>query len=122
MSDRAYTLLPVDLAFVILALPPLAAAAAARPWRIWRVNRLKRPLYLGLMVLSLPVVWYGIEQALMQRNSWPSLADPHHQAHWVTMAILAFMVTPVVGSAAPVGCGLAAGRPDGQRGCRRRWL
>jgi hypothetical protein len=41
----------------------------------------------------------------MQRNTWPPLADPHHQAHWYAMAVLAFMVTPVVGSAALSGRG-----------------
>lgn len=34
----------------------------------------------------------------MQRNTWPPLADPHHQAHWVAMAI-------VVASAALSGAG-----------------
>jgi hypothetical protein len=96
---------PVDVAFLIMALPPLAAAASARPWHTWRVNRLKRPRNLALAALSLPVVWYGIHQTLMQRNTWPPLADPHHQAHWYAMAVLAFMVTPVVGSAALSGRG-----------------
>ena len=96
---------PVDVVFVIMGLPPLAAAASARPWRTWRVNRPKRPRYLALAALSLPVLWYGIDQALMQRNTWPPLADPHHQAHWIAMAILAFMVPPVVASAALSGRG-----------------
>jgi hypothetical protein len=60
---------------------------------------------LALAALSLPVLWYGIDQALMQRNTWPPLADPHHQAHWIAMAILAFMVPPVVASAALSGRG-----------------
>lgn len=100
---------PVDVVFVIMALPPLAAAAWARPWRTSRVNRPKRPRYLALAALSLPVLWYGIDQALMQRNTWPPLADPHHQAHWIAMAILAFMVPPVVASAALSGRGWRLG-------------
>jgi hypothetical protein len=101
---------PVDPLFLIMALLPLAAAAAARPWRSWHVTRLKRPRYLALAALSLPVVWYGIDQALIQRNTWPPLADPHHQAHWISMAILAFMVPLVLASAALSGrgCRLAA--------------
>ena len=41
----------------------------------------------------------------MQRNTWPPLADPHNQAHWIVMAILTFMVLPVVASAALSGRG-----------------
>lgn len=77
-----------DPAFLILALPPLAAASAAAPWRAWRHGRVPRPRLLAVALLALPAVWYGIDQGVMQRNTWPPLADPHHQAHWYAMSVL----------------------------------
>jgi hypothetical protein len=46
-----------------------------------------------------------VEQALIQRNTWPPPADPHHQSHWYAMAVLALMVVPVVAGAALAGRG-----------------
>ncbi len=66
---------------------------------------MKRPRLLALAALALPAVWYGVDQALMQRNTWPPLADPHHQAHWMVMALLAFMTVLVVAGAALPGHG-----------------
>lgn len=65
-----------DPAFLILALPPLAAASAAAPWRAWRHGRVPRPRLFAVALLALPAVWYGIDQGVMQRNTWPPLADP----------------------------------------------
>lgn len=94
----------VDPAFVVMALPPLTAAVVARPWRAAR-DGLKRPRYLVLAAAALPALWYGIGQGLLQRNTWPPMADPHHQAHWYAMALLAIMVVVVVATAALSGRG-----------------
>lgn len=94
----------VDPAFAVMALPPLAAAVVARPWRAAREG-LKRPRYMALAAAALPALWYGIGQGLLQRNTWPPMADPHHQAHWYAMALLAVMVVLVVATAALSGRG-----------------
>lgn len=94
-----------DPAFLILALPPLAAASAAAPWRAWRHGRVPRPRLLAVTLLALPAVWYGIDQGVMQRNTWPPLADPHHQAHWYAMSVFAFATVLVVAGAALQGRG-----------------
>jgi hypothetical protein len=91
----------IDLAFVILALPALVAALLAAPWRVWR-NGPRRLEFLIAAVIGMPWLWYGIEQGLMQRHTWPPLADPHHQAHWFAMSLLAWLaVLLVAGSAIP---------------------
>lgn len=95
----------VDPAFVIFGLPPLAAAAVASPWRAWRPDGLVRPRLLLLAALAAPGVWYGLEQGLMQRNTWPPLADPHHQVHWYAMSLLAFAAIFVAAGAALRGTG-----------------
>jgi hypothetical protein len=101
----------IDPAFLVLALPPLAAAASARPWHAWRQGGMRQPRLLVLAALALPGLWYGIDQGLMQRNSWPPLADPHHQAHWYAMSVLAFLTILVVAAASLHGHGwrIAAG-------------
>lgn len=88
-----------DPLFAVIALPPLAAGLTARPWRLRTAGWIERPRYLGLAGLALPALWYGFGQGLMQRNTWPPLADPHHQAHWYTMSQLAFLVVLVVATA-----------------------
>ena len=95
----------LDPLFAVMALPPLGAALVARPWRTRQRNAGKRPRYLILAALALPALWYGIGQGLLQRNTWPPLADPHHQAHWHAMALLAFLVVLVVATAALSGAG-----------------
>ena len=97
--------LRVDPAFLIFALPPLAAAVTAAPWRAWRRRALPRPRLAVLASIALPGVWYGIDQGLIQRNTWPPLADPHHQAHWYAMSVLAFLIVLVVAGAALHGRG-----------------
>lgn len=97
--------LPIDPAFLVFALPPLAAAITAAPWRVWRRRALARPRLAVLASLALPAVWFGIDQGLMQRNTWPPLADPHHQAHWYAMSVLAFLIVLVVAGASLHGRG-----------------
>lgn len=92
---------PIDPLFVILVVPSILAAGAARPWRDWRSHGGARLRFLVLAALAaLPAGWYGVGQALMQRNTFPPTADPHHNAHWWAMAVLAFAVILVVASAA----------------------
>jgi hypothetical protein len=95
----------IDPAFLVLALPPLAAAVAAAPWRAWRRRALARPRLAVLALFALPWVWYGIEQGMMQRNTWPPMADPHHQAHWYAASVLAFLIVLVVAGASLHGRG-----------------
>jgi hypothetical protein len=95
----------LDPAFLILALPPLTAAATAAPWRAWRDRPVRRPQLLVLALLALPMGWYGVNQGLMQRNTWPPLADPHHQAHWYAMSLFAFATILIVAGAALHGRG-----------------
>lgn len=54
----------------------------------------KTQLYLGLLVL-IPLSLYGVQQALLQRNSYPPLSDIHH-AHWHAMADWAFATIIIV--------------------------
>lgn len=96
---------PVDVMFVALAIPALAAAVVAAPWRAWRHGGLLRPRLLSLAALGLPWVWHGVVQGLMQRNTWPPLADPHHQAHWFVACLLSFMTVLVVAASALAGHG-----------------
>lgn len=95
----------VDPAVVALAAPVLTAACVAAPWREWRSGGIKRPLLLLLGLLALPALWFGVDQALLQRNTWPPLADPHHQTHWIVMAQLAFSIPLVTVGAALSGRG-----------------
>lgn len=95
----------VDPLVVAVAVPVLAAAVVAVPWREWHRGGLKRPTLLWLGLLALPFVWFGIDQALLQRNTWPPLADPHHQTHWMVMAYLAFAIPLVTAGASLSGRG-----------------
>lgn len=90
----------IDPVFLAVAVPPLGAAAAARPWRSWR-TKTYRPSFLALAAVgAAPASWYGLDQALMQRNTFPPTADPHHQAHWLALSVFAFAVVLVVATAA----------------------
>jgi hypothetical protein len=102
---------PVDPLFVVMALPPLAAALVAGPWRVERsrADGLRvRPPILAAAVLGLPWLWYGGVQGLLQRETWPPLADPHHQAHWYAMALLAVLIVLTAAAAAIAGRGWRA--------------
>lgn len=96
----------IDPAFLVLALPPLVAAAASRPWRSSGPKAPTSAEFLALAAVgALPAGWYGVDQALMQRNTFPPSADPHHQAHWFAMAVFAFVVILVVASGSLCGTG-----------------
>lgn len=95
----------VDPLVVGVAVPVLVAAVVAAPWREWRGGGLKRPSLLWLGFLALPFVWFGVDQALLQRNTWPPLADPHHQTHWMMMAYLAFAIPLVTAGTSLSGRG-----------------
>lgn len=86
---------PVDPLFVVIALPGLAAALVAlRPRRL-RLHPDRTLLTLAGLG-AVPLVWYGVSQALIQRNTFPPSADPHHNAHWWAMSAVALMVVLVV--------------------------
>jgi hypothetical protein len=102
-----------DPAFLIFAVPALVAALATGPWVTWRPSNLTRPRFVVLSAAGAPLAWYGVGQALIQRNTWPPLADPHHQAHWYMMAVLTIMIVLVTATAAisATGWSLAAVTP-----------
>ncbi|HUP15621.1 MAG TPA: hypothetical protein VM848_06185 [Acidimicrobiia bacterium] len=81
---------PIDPLFVILALPGLVAAILAKPWRDVRASRRRLSILMLAAIGAVPIVWYGVGQALIQRNTFPPSADPHHNAHWWAMSALAF--------------------------------
>jgi hypothetical protein len=88
-----------DPAFLVMAIPPLLAALAARPWR-GRYPIEPRRWHAVLACLGLPWVLYAVDQALMQRNTWPPKADPHHQAHWYAMGLAGFLIVLAIGASA----------------------
>jgi hypothetical protein len=81
---------PIDPLFVILALPGLVAAILAKPWRDVGASRRRLSILILAAIGAIPIVWYGVGQALIQRNTFPPSADPHHNAHWWAMSALAF--------------------------------
>ena len=99
----------LDPVFLILAVPPLLASLVARPFRAIGSDPL-RPLLLIFAAVAFPIAaWWGVGQALNQRNTFPPTADPHHQAHWQAMAVFAFAVVLVLAAAAFAGSGWRLG-------------
>jgi hypothetical protein len=96
---------PIDFAFVVLAVPTLIAALLASPWRAWRSGGVPRPEFLVAAAAGVPWLWHGLQQGLMQRYTWPPMADPHHQAHWFVMSLVAFLIVLVCAGAALSGSG-----------------
>jgi len=91
---------PVDPIFLAVALPSIAAGLLAVPWRLQKTTATGDRRFLVLAAIAvLPASWYAIDQALMQRNTFPPTADPHHNAHWWVMAIMALAVVLAVASA-----------------------
>ena len=96
---------PFDVTYLIF-LAPLLILATFHPSRrdLRKIVRLRVPLVLMAAVIVLPLFTYGVNQGLIQRNSWTPNSDPHHNSHWLVMAELASFTIP-----------LAAG------GCRAGW-
>jgi hypothetical protein len=89
-DNRGGMAAPIDPLFVMVALPGLLAAVVAKPWRDLAASK-RRTHILSLARLgAIPITWYGVGQALIQRNTFPPNADPHHNAHWWAMSALAF--------------------------------
>lgn len=96
---------PLDPVLLVFSAPGLVAAVAAIGRPRLRSSMIERPWCLVLAATSSPSVWYGAGQALMQRFTWPPLADPHHQAHWYLTAVVAIAIVLVTASAALAGEG-----------------
>ena len=60
-------------------------------------------------IAAIPAAWYGVDQALLQRNTSPPTADPHHNGHRWVMAIVAFMVVLSVAATAVPSVGWRLG-------------
>lgn len=90
----------IDPVFLVLVVPSVVAALVARPWRDRRSQRVRRRFLVLAGIGAVPTAWYAVEQALMQRNTFPPTADPHHNSHWWAMAVIAFAVVLVMAAAA----------------------
>ncbi len=96
---------PVFLIFLV----PVGILAALHPARasLFRSGLgMSRTLAGMALAAAVPLAIYGVEQALVQRNSWPPTSDPHH-TKWAWMASFAFAI-PLVGL-------VAAARTEGWR-------
>jgi hypothetical protein len=91
---------PVYLTFLL----PLLILAVLHPARrqLLRAGDVRPLLLLLTAAMAIPLAVYGIDQGLIQRNSWPPSADPHHNSHWFMMAELAFAI-PLVTAVAGLG-------------------
>jgi hypothetical protein len=105
----------VDPILLILGLPAITAGLIATPWRHRHSDESWKPYALLLAAIgAVPAGWYGVNQALIQRNTFPPTADPHHNAHWWTMAISVFLVVLVMAASGlpsarwQLGAGLAS--------------
>jgi hypothetical protein len=93
---------PFDVVFLTFLIPILVLAVLHPARReLLRVRRV-HPLLLVAVVAAVPLVVYGVDQALIQRNSWPPTSDPHHNSHWFLMAEAAFAI-PLLGAVAGLG-------------------
>lgn len=96
-----------DLAFLIVIIPALFILLL-HPDKKKMLNfdfkNVSKPLFVLFSTLLIPFFIYGIQQSLMQRNSFPPLSDIHH-SHWHTMGTVAFatILTGLVGSLRTTG-------------------
>ena len=97
---------PFDVTYVIF-FAPLLILAAFHPARrdLLKIVQLRAPLVLMAAVIAVPLCIYGVNQGLIQRNSWPPSSDPHHNSHWFVMAELAFTIPLAAGVAGLGGRG-----------------
>lgn len=79
---------PYDITYLIVSIPYIVAVILALRLPAEKGGRRKLdPVLLGIGLIGLAVtLLYALDQALMQRNSWPPASDPHHNSHWATMA------------------------------------
>ena len=85
---------PVFLVFLV----PVMVLAALHPARasLFHGGIGMSYVLIGVaLAAAVPLAIYGVDQALLQRNSWPPTSDPHH-TKWAWMASLAFTI-PLVG-------------------------
>lgn len=84
---------PFDPAYLIF-FTPLVLMAVFHPARehLFKSGHVHVPSLFFAMFIAIPLFTYGVDQALMQRNSFPPSADPHHNSHWFIMAELAFTI------------------------------
>lgn len=89
---------PFDPAYLIF-FTPLLLMAGSHPARqyLFKPGHLHPPLLFFAMVLAIPMFIYGVDQALIQRNSFPPGADPHHNSHWFIVAEVAFTIPLLTG-------------------------
>jgi hypothetical protein len=94
---------PFDVVFLTFRIPVLVLAVLHPARReLLRVRRVHPLLLLVAVVAAVPLVAYGVDQALIQRNSWPPTSDPHHNSHWFLMAEAAFAI-PLLAAVAGLG-------------------
>ncbi|HEX6581116.1 MAG TPA: hypothetical protein VF195_09625 [Actinomycetota bacterium] len=70
---------PIDPSLLLVTVPAVVAALLAAPWRRRGSDDRWRTHLLALAAVgAIPAARYGIDQALIQRNTFPPTADPHH--------------------------------------------
>lgn len=91
----------LDPLTLILAMPLIAAAAASPSWRSLKRGgspSMGRPSATSSAAVLLGAIGFtmvAVDQALMQRNTFPPAADPHHNAHWWAVSVAAALVAAV---------------------------
>lgn len=92
----------IDPVLLVIIVPSIVAGLLALPWGRWSSGRAKPGLLVLAAVAVVPAAWYGIDQALIQRNTFPPTADPHHNAHWWVMGVAAFtLILAAAGAGLP---------------------
>ncbi len=94
------TVLSADLPYLIIAASLVIAAAVllllhpARGEVLHPAAEPSRPLAAFVVVAAVPLIWFGLAAASLQRNGPAS--DPHvSMSHWTTMASMAFALVLV---------------------------
>lgn len=84
----------IDPLMLILAAPMLLLAVLHPVRReVLRLQLDVKPISTTIAAAgAIPLLWYAVDQALRQRNSWPPAADLHHNGHWMMMALLGFAI------------------------------
>jgi hypothetical protein len=92
-----------DVTYLIFFVP-LVVLALLHPARgqLLKQGDVRPVLVLIAAVVAVPLFVYAVRQGLIQRNSWPPKADPHHNSHWFMMAELGFAI-PLVAALGGLG-------------------